>query len=495
MRCYDHFTGYFLIIYLSNLGKNFFYKFNNNNIVEYAQYDSYIYDFKLQNKDGDQAKNYEYKFPHVFLEGGNLKLKGGVLILNYEDSQISKNNIADKTLVLGKKYSNATFDDNHKFYFFTYNSATDFTSGYSKSFVDFSDKCPYENSVNYPKYVMTDVSPFSFVDNVEIEDINFIMGTNYAYYKINNLDKGKTYYGLIDVVENKVLYNIDDNITSFIPISTTKEMLAITPTSAYKICIIKSGTSCLNSCENLMLNPEGNKCQSGCDSNQVKLMPEGICIKKNLCDTNYYTLNSNETECGLCSYFNPYGNKFKLINTTGCISPIPNNAEYYNEKLFLLKCKSNYQPNSNNECVIACFERCATCNEIGTDITDQKCSSCKEGNTLDNGNCIEPPTTEINPPPTTIKIQSTIDMIPPTTITIPPTTEITPITTVTIPPTTISPIPTTIIIEVPTEEKIIESCINKRCKTCNEESDKDGLCLSCDESLYKKVNYTYKYSK
>jgi len=495
LRCYDHYTGYFLIIYLSNFGKNFFYKFSGNSIEEYNQYGSYIYDFKLQNKDGEQPNDYEYKFSQLYLEGDYLKLKGEVLILNSANSQIQRNNFANFGLVLGKTYSRATFDNNHKFYFLTYNSATDFTSGYSESYVDFSDKAPYISSVNNPVIVKTDVPPFSFVDNVEIEDINFIMGTNYAYYKINNLDKDKTYYGLIDVVENKVLYNIDDNITLFIPISTTTEMLAITPTSAYKICIIKSDNACLNSCENLMLNPEGNKCQSGCDSNQVKLMPEGICIKKNLCDTNYYTLNSDETECGLCSYFNPYGNKFKLINTTGCISPIPNNAEYYNEKLFLLKCKSNYQPNSNNECVIACFERCATCNEIGNDITAQKCSSCKEGYTLDNGNCIVPPTTIINPPPTIIKLQPTTDMISPTTITIPPTTEITPITTVTIPPTTISPIPTTIIIEVPTEEKILETCSNNKCKTCNEESNKDGLCLSCDESVYKKVNYTYKYSK
>ena len=169
---------------MSNFGKNFFYKFSNNNIIEYDQYGSYLYDFRLQNKDGDQANGDEYKFPQLFLEGDYLKLKGEVLILNSANSQIQRNNIANKGLILGKRCSRATFDSNHKFYFLTYNSASDFTSGYSKSYVNFSNKTIYMYSVNNPDFIMTDISPFSFVDNVEIEDINFIMGTNYAYYKI-----------------------------------------------------------------------------------------------------------------------------------------------------------------------------------------------------------------------------------------------------------------------------------------------------------------------
>ena len=32
-------------------------------------------------------------------------------------------------------------------------------------------------------------------------------------------------------------------------------------------------------------------------------MPEGICINKEECDLNFLTLNNEETECGLCSYF------------------------------------------------------------------------------------------------------------------------------------------------------------------------------------------------
>ena len=129
-------------------------------------------------------------------------------------------------------------------------------------------------------------------------------------------------------------------------------MLAITKTSAYKICIIKNGDSCIDGCSsnNLILDIYGNKCQSTGDSGKIKLMPEEIYINKEDCDLNIYILNSEETECGLCNYFYPNGNKYKLINNTGCISTIPINADYYNEKHNLLKCKTNYHPD-NNECI------------------------------------------------------------------------------------------------------------------------------------------------
>ena len=549
LRCYDHFSGYFLIFYLKKNANNFFYSYNNaENIVELGYINSYFYDFKLQNRDNNQAYNYEYLFPLLQYEKdyNNLKLYGCCLILNFQDKKVEKNTFATKWLVSAKNYVKGSFDSNHKFYYLNYNSISDFESGYSTGYVDFSSKEIYINACNNIGLSQTTTSPLTFADNVEIEDINFISGTSYAYYKIYNSDKDKTYYGLINVKGNKVIYNFDENISSFIPISSS-EILAITSTSAYKVCIIKSGSSCSDSCSsgNLILDAGGNKCQSGCDSGKIKFMPEEICMAKSLCDTNYYTLNSDETQCGLCSYFDPSGNKYKLVNTTGCLSSRPANTESYNndESLGLLKCITNYHLNDNSECVPdSCFGRCATCSEIGTSETDQKCSTCKPGYTLEEGNCIVPPTTIIIPPttvlpPTTITIPPTTVIIPPTTVTIPPTTVTIPPTTVTIPPTTVTPPPTTITIppttiitppttvtippttilppptteiippttilpppttiitEAPTEGEILETCTNKRCQTCNEESDEDGLCLSCDENKYKKVNYTNKYSK
>ena len=118
---------------------------------------------------------------------------------------------------------------------------------------------------------------------------------------------------------------------------------------------------------------------------------------------------------------------------------------------------------------------------------------------------IIPPTTITNPP-TTVTIPPTTITIPPTTATVPPTTITNPPTTVTIPPTTIITPPTTVITppttyekEIPTtqipETEYINKCKNEKCLKCNAESDKLELCISCDETKYKKVNYTNAYSK
>ena len=244
-------------------------------------------------------------------------------------------------------------------------------------------------------------------------------------------------------------------------------MLAIDSTSAYKICIVKSvsdgNTYCSETCSSgeLILDADGNKCQTGCDSGKVKLMPDNYCIKKSECDRNIYELNSDETICGLCSYFNNTDNgaKYKFINTVGCLTTIPGNADFYNEKLNILKCKTNYHFN-NEECIPDyCYESCATCSEISNDINDEKCLSCKQGYTSDNnGNCILAPTTIIIPP-TTVKIPPTTITIPPTTINIPPTTVNIPPTTVNIPPTTIK-IPPTTIMETPTTITVPPTTIN-----------------------------------
>ena len=41
----------------------------------------------------------------------------------------------------------------------------------------------------------------------------------------------------------------------------------------------------------------------------------------------------------------------------------------------------------------------------------------------------------------------------------------------------------------------LEPCINKRCLTCDKGSNRLKLCLSCNENLYGKVNYTNNFSK
>ena len=489
LRCYDHKTEYFYIFYLLNDGSNFFYKYNGGITQRSSYIYSYFYDFLLENGEYD---NTEYKFCVLRYDGAN----GGVIRLcpealktnkgNGDVNKVSKGSTND--INSAKNKVQAYFDSNKYFYYFTYNDASDFESGYSKKAINYND---FSNTVSNPEIVKKTDSPLTFADNVEIQVMNFISGTKYVYYKIHSISKNKNYFGLLDIVENKILYNIEAEFNTFIPASTSSTiiMLGITDTNAYQICITKNSASkCINDCSsasinNLILDESGNKCQANCDNGKIKLMPEGYCINTESCDLNIYELNSDGTECGLCKYINSNSDaQYKFINTRGCINitSLPTNAEYYNEKSKLLQCKTNHHLN-NGECIPDfCFERCQNCSSASNDINDQKCLSCNPGYILDDqtGNCNEKPTTII---------------IPPSTMNIPPTTAITPPTTVIKPPTTLIIPPTTVLTSASTgisETEIIRQCRNERCLKCSAESDNLGLCLSCNETKYKKVNYT-----
>ena len=270
LRCYDHYQGYFLVFYLSKNGNNFYLKYSSDDIKECTYIGSYMYDYKLENGNNDD--NYEYKFSYLrYNTDNNLYLVPAVLILNNDDNTRfpNYNEFGSWKLVAAiKGNTQGSFDSNHKFYFLTYNDATDFSCGYSDSYVNFESKTNYQSSIQDMTTTVNSGSPLTFVDNVEIKEMKFISGTKYAYYKIYNSDKDKNYYGLISTTDNKVLYNFDEDITEFIPVSSTTttstiDMLAITSTSAYKICIIKSGSSCSDSCSsgNLILDPDGNECR------------------------------------------------------------------------------------------------------------------------------------------------------------------------------------------------------------------------------------------
>ena len=439
LRCYDHNTGYFYLFYLLKNGNNFFYKYTGDYVSKNYVY-SYFYDYMLKN---GEYGNTQYKFCVLRYDEDNngvIRLCPQSLSANLENgdvNQVSKG--SSKDLNKAKAKTQACFNNDRYLFYFTYNDASDFESGYSTSSINFDSDTNYESSVNNIQITKKTETPLTFVDNVEIQEMNFITGTKYAYYKIYNKDKDVTYYGLLDTAQSKILYNVQAEFTTFIPASTSSTiiMLGLTEDNIYQLCITKNNGNCENECTdtNLILDADGNKCQSDCDSDKIKLMPEGYCIKKELCDLNVYEFNSDETECGLCKYINKdNSNIYKFINTRGCISSIPDNAEYYNENSKLLKCMDNYHLD-NSECIHdACYERCETCSGYSNNVNEQKCTSCKNNYILDEetGNCNISPTI-INPP---------------------------------------------------------SSCRNSKCLTCNNESDELGLCLSCDETKYKKVNYT-----
>ena len=84
------------------------------------------------------------------------------------------------------------------------------------------------------------------------------------------------------------------------------------------------------------------------------------------CNTTYYVIH-NETECGLCKYFNSTL-PFKIINQDLCLSEKPNNTYYVDEEKQIL----NF-----------CHSSCETCSGEKED----QCLSCKNGYKLIDGRC------------------------------------------------------------------------------------------------------------
>ena len=462
LKCYYHGSGNFLVFYLNN-GEKQIYKLNG--VSSYTDMNDYklhreLYDFKLANKEGSQYNPY----PICGIISWNDYIQFLATQYNFEDLSNGASKMSshlNKQLIAIKSNTKGTFkSDSNDFFYFTYNSISDFSSGYSTNTVsgtNYYTVDPVQVSNNF-------TSPFEFIDDVEIIDMNFLLSTNYAYYTIKNKITEVIYHGILDIKLNKIIFNTDENIDIFIPYSTDS-MLAITKETAYRICFIKDSTNCLSQCtENSnILDTDGNKCGTGCDDGKYLIVPEGVC--SSICDNSIYVIR--ETNCGLCKDVDST-NKYKIINGTECVSGIIDGSEEYNSDLKLLVCKSGYILNGSI-CSPHCYESCELCTEYSTDKDDQKCISCKEGYYKDSdetSNCKKIiPTTIITTIPTTVT----------TTI---PTTIITTMQTT---------IPTTII---SMEFNIVCSEENKeKCAKCNERSNSLGLCLACNEG-YKRVNYT-----
>ena len=90
------------------------------------------------------------------------------------------------------------------------------------------------------------------------------------------------------------------------------------------------------------------------------------------------------------------------------VSYIPNNSEIYGQQQWnLFRCKENYHAEDVSCKPDYCYETCETCDEISNNIDDQKCSSCKTGYKLDNGNCILIPSIIVSEKSTTFPIMPT----------------------------------------------------------------------------------------
>ena len=243
LKCYSHDTGYFLVFYLNN-DNNLYYNYEGNEfkskLIDTINI-SKIFDFKLENGENTVNNNawIEYKMLALIYDDEYIKLK--LLQLEFHEHDMNDDGIyfieydsfpEELNLAKGKKYNQAIFNNiSDEFYFFTYNNISDFSSGYSSiTNLDYN----IENVLIHDNIE----SPFEFVDEVEIKEMNFLLNNKYIYYSIYNIQRNITYHGIYDIKLNKIIFNTDEDIDVFIPYSNNS-MLAITKETAYKICIIK----------------------------------------------------------------------------------------------------------------------------------------------------------------------------------------------------------------------------------------------------------------
>ena len=385
LKCYyQHDLGYIFVSYLNSDKHLYQLEVSSGTFVDDKLLEQGIYDYKWTTDPNERNK---YPMIAILKKDNKVYLKALSFTINNDFSydENKENNIIKELKSNNKIFFN---DKNYEFYWIDYNNISDFTSGfYFNGVIDTSKIDSIELNIN-------EDSPIEFVDDVTIKQMKFIPYTKYVYYEIFNNIKQITYHGIIDIILNKVIFNTDEEIKKFIPMSKYS-MLAITKDSAYEICAIYNGVeACIESCYN-QYNPKiyydtqkPNQCDTGSKCENYILMPNEVCIES--CDENIFTVinDSNNNQCGLCRDLNKT-NPYKLVNSKKCFSTLPEGAKVINEKLKLINCSDGYTL-KNDTCIIdKCNSHCKTCKGYSEDDNNQKCISCKnENEVVLNGNCV-----------------------------------------------------------------------------------------------------------
>ena len=394
LKCFKHDNNgltFFLVFYLMNGNIHLFYtKYGEYNWGKMELADE-LYDYKLEDAYYYNYKEREYVFMPLMKNGNDFALIGKVIYLKTDSkNQYTPQESQNLVIYKIKKYTQAYYSNfTNSFYFITYDDIYNFVSGYV--ITDNTDKTV--NNFNWANSLTINnkSTPFEFIEkDFEIEQMNIMLYNRFVYYKISDKNSEKIYHGVLDIITNKVIFNTDEKINYFIPFSNIA-MLAITPTSAYKICFYKNNGECVEECTNgYKYDVDGNNCSdsSECSADKITMIPSGICIDS--CDERYYFHDKDNRKCGLCKDFNPTGNSYKLVNGTDCRGFDESRMEFFNEDLKLIKCKNDYIL-KDNDCVYEqeCYELCekGKCTEYSDDIYNQHCTSCIDDYYLENGNC------------------------------------------------------------------------------------------------------------
>ena len=347
------------------------------------------------------VSNNDFIMSGIFLSESKFVLKKIKITIDGKE-QFTTNSIYTRELNIISENSYGYINEkNNYFYAMFYNNSNQFMSKYSNTALDVEDK----NNLNKINVETNNETPFRFINNVTIEELKFIRNTKYAYYKVNDNSDKQTYHGVIDIELNKIIFNTNEEIDEFKPL-TSHSMLAIIGNSAYEVCLIKDSWKCIEECpsdKKLFLDTEYyNVCNDESFSCLKSiLIPENICIAS--CDENYLLLDNNK--CGLCKDLNS-DNPFKLINTKGCLPTKPEGTYYINENFQIINncsdncrnctklekcdlCIEEYIMNSDGICR-KCHHHCASCTDDEYTDSNQKCTSCKNNELfLKDGNCVE----------------------------------------------------------------------------------------------------------
>ena len=270
-------------------------------------------------------------------------------------------------------------NDKTQLYYFSYNSTSiKIKTGYSNDLGKITSADSFTVNIN-------ETSPLEFIENMNITYIKFIPYTKYIYYKLQKANTQIYYYGVIDIESNRVIFNTDEEIQTFIPFDKFS-MLAVTSKSAYRICAIYSSSSCSSTCSldiQYDIN-EKNECKTRTCSSYTLLL-DNICIYE--CDLNYF--EEEDFKCGLCRDLTP-STPYKMVNHIGCLNSKPNNSIDINKDLNLISCVEGFSF-INGSCIRTdCYHSCETCSIKSFNESQQSCLTCKSDYPiLFNNNCLE----------------------------------------------------------------------------------------------------------
>ena len=184
IKCYQHNNeGYFIVAYLVNGETNFYLTKDNGNNWDSnsVKIHNGIYDFELNYQM--MGNNHEYGMVYLAKKDNKIDLIGTKLTL--KSDYAGRADCSTKELVNAKSYSRG-FIKSDVIYYLTYDT-TSFYSGYTSTGVDYDD---YNNvgSVS-PNNNLN--CPFDFIDEIKIEEMNFIGETQYVFYILTNQNTGK----------------------------------------------------------------------------------------------------------------------------------------------------------------------------------------------------------------------------------------------------------------------------------------------------------------